>query len=141
MGRREARVKLFATMKRRHYSSPYQASRAYSPMVVTEGGRTIRLAGIIAPEDENGRSLANDFDGQVRCIFQKMAKLLSQANASLADVVSMIVFITDVRANTRMVELRKEFFSGDYPVSTLVTVAALNRPECMVEITATAITE
>jgi 2-iminobutanoate/2-iminopropanoate deaminase len=141
MGRREARVRLFATMKRRHYSSPYQASRAYSPMVVTEGGRTIRLAGIIAPEDENARSLANDFDGQVRCIFQKMAKLLAEADASLADVVSMIVFITDVRTNTRMVELRKEFFGGDYPVSTLVTVAALNRPECMVEITATAIAE
>jgi 2-iminobutanoate/2-iminopropanoate deaminase len=126
-------------MKRRHYSSPYQTSRSYSPMIVTEGGRTIWLAGIIAPEDEEGRSLANDFDGQVRCIFRKMAKSLAEADAGLTDVVSVIVFITDVRTNTRMVELRKEFFSGDYPVSTLVTVAALNRPECMVEITATAI--
>jgi 2-iminobutanoate/2-iminopropanoate deaminase len=128
-------------MKRRHYSSAYQASRAYSPMVVTEGGRTIWLAGIIAPEDEKGQSLANDFDGQVRCIFRKMASTLEAAGASLADVVSMIVFITDVRTNTRMTELRKEFFSGDYPVSTLVTVAALNRPECLVEITATAVAE
>jgi 2-iminobutanoate/2-iminopropanoate deaminase len=126
-------------MKRRHYSSPYQTSRSYSPMIVTEGGRTIWLAGIIAPEDEEGRSLANDFDGQVRCIFRKMAKSLAEADAGLTDVVSVIVFITDERTNTRMVELRKEFFSGDYPVSTLVTVAALNRPECMVEITATAI--
>lgn len=108
-------------------------------MIVTEGGRTIWLAGIIAPEDEEGRSLANDFDGQVRCIFRKMAKSLAEADAGLTDVVSVIVFITDERTNTRMVELRKEFFSGDYPVSTLVTVAALNRPECMVEITATAI--
>jgi enamine deaminase RidA (YjgF/YER057c/UK114 family) len=39
-----------------------------------------------------------------------------------------------------MVELRKEFFSEDaYPASTLVTVAALNRPELMVEINAIAV--
>jgi 2-iminobutanoate/2-iminopropanoate deaminase len=126
-------------MKRRHIASAYQSSRSYSPVVVTEGGRTIWLAGIIAAEDENGRSLAGDFDGQVRSIFRKMSGMLSDVDATLADVVSMIVFITDVANNTRMVELRKEFFKADYPVSTLVTVTALNRPELMVEITATAV--
>jgi 2-iminobutanoate/2-iminopropanoate deaminase len=75
----------------------------------------------------------------VRCIFRKMSGMLSDVDATLADVVSMIVFITDVANNTRMVELRKEFFKADYPVSTLVTVTALNRPELMVEITATAV--
>jgi enamine deaminase RidA (YjgF/YER057c/UK114 family) len=128
-------------MKRRHIASAYQSSRSYSPIVVTEGGRTIWLAGIIAPEDEQGRSLAHDFDGQVRCIFRKMSGMLADVNATLADVVSMIVFITDVSNNTRMVELRKEFFKSDYPVSTLVTVKALNRPELVVEITATAVAE
>ena len=126
-------------MKRTHVASPYQASRSYSPLVITEGGRTLWLAGIIAPEDEDGRSLKGDFDGQVRCIFRKMAAMLNDFGASLADVVSMTVHITNVSDNARMVELRKEFFLGDYPASTLVTVAALNRPECMIEITATAV--
>jgi enamine deaminase RidA (YjgF/YER057c/UK114 family) len=128
-------------MKRHHIASAYQSSRSYSPVVVTEGGRIIWLAGIIAPEDEQGRSLANDFDGQVRCIFRKMSAMLADVGATLADVVSMIVFITDVSNNTRMVELRKEFFKSDFPVSTLVTVQALNRPELMIEITATAVAE
>jgi 2-iminobutanoate/2-iminopropanoate deaminase len=105
------------------------------------GGRTIWLAGIIAPEDEQGRSLGDDFDGQVRCIFRKMSGMLAEVDATLADVVSMIVFITDVSNNTRMVDLRKEFFQSDYPVSTLVTVKALNRPALMVEIAATAVAE
>lgn len=48
--------------------------------------------------------------------------------------------ITEVSNNTRFVELRKEFFNeGFYPASTLVTVAALNRPELMVEINAVAV--
>ena len=127
-------------MKRSYLSSAYQKSRSYSPAVITEGGRTIWLAGHLAAEDEAGNSLAGDFDGQVRCVFRKLDATLKEAGASLADVVTMTIFLVDVSNNTRFVELRKEFFSDDaYPASTLVTVAALNRPELMVEINAVAI--
>jgi len=127
-------------VKRRYLSSAYQRSRSYSPAVITEGGRTIWLAGHLAAEDEDGTSLAGDFDGQVRCIFRKLDATLQDANATLADIVTMTIFITDVSNNTRFVELRKEFFSDEsYPASTLVTVAALNRPELMVEINAVAV--
>ncbi len=127
-------------MKRRYISSAYQTSRSYSPAVITEGGRTIWLAGHLAAEDEDGNSLAGDFDGQVRCVFRKLDATLQLACAALADIVTMTIFITDVANNTRFVELRKEFFSDvSYPASTLVTVAALNRPELMVEINAVAI--
>lgn len=109
--------------------------------MITEGGRTIWLAGHLAAEDEDGNSLADDFDGQVRCVFRKLDATLKEAGAALADIVTMTIFIVDVSKNTRFVELRKEFFSDEnYPASTLVTVAALNRPELMVEINAVAIT-
>jgi len=127
-------------MNRTHLSSDYQKSRSYSPAVITEGGRIIWLAGHLAAEDETGQSLAGDFDGQVRCVFRKLDATLRDAGGTLADIVTMTVFITDVSNNTRMVELRKEFFAEEaYPASTLVTVAALNRPELMVEISATAV--
>ena len=127
-------------VKRSYLSSSHQRSRSYSPAVITEGGRIIWLAGHLAAEDENGKSLAGDFDGQVRCVFRKLDATLKEANASLADIVTMTIFIIDVANNTRFVELRKEFFEdGSYPASTLVTVAALNRSELMVEINAVAI--
>ena len=129
------------TLKRNYIASDYQKSRSYSPAVITEGGRAIWLAGHLAWEDENGNSLAGNFDGQVRCVFRKLDTTLRQAGGSLADIVTMTIFITDVSNNTRFVELRKEFFQEDsYPASTLVTVAALNRPEIMVEINGVAIT-
>jgi len=129
-------------VKRTHLSSPYQRSRSYSPAVITEGGRTIWLAGHLATEDEDGNSLAGDFDGQVCCVFRKLAATLEEAGAALSDIVSMTCFITDVSNNTRFVELRKEFFPDDaYPASALVTVAALNRPEMMVEIQAVAVAD
>ena len=129
-------------MKRRvtHLSSPYQESRSYTPAVITEGGRIVWLSGHLASENEDGKSLKDDFDGQVKCIFDKLNKTLSKSGGTLADIVTMTVFITDVSKNTRFVELRKQFFSkGMYPASTLITVAALNRPELLVEINATAV--
>jgi len=127
-------------MKRTQYASDYQKSRSYAPAVVTEGGRTVWLAGLLAPEDEDGASLAGDFRAQVRCVFRKMARQMEEVGGSLDDVVTMTGYITEVRYNLEFVEVRKEFFSEDrYPASTLVTVQALNRPEALVEVTATAV--
>ena len=127
-------------MKRTQFASDYQKSRSYAPAVVTEGGRTVWLAGILAAEDEDGASLAGDFKGQVRCIFRKMARQMEDVGGSLGDVVTMTGYITEVRYNLDFVETRKEFFDEDrYPASTLVTVQALNRPDAMVEITAVAV--
>ena len=60
-------------MERRltHLSSPYQQSRSYSPAVISEGGRIVWLSGHLASENEEGESLKCDFDGQVKCIFDK----------------------------------------------------------------------
>src|SRR6266576_961257 len=44
-------------------------TRGYSLAVITEGGRTVWLGGQIATVDDTGKSLAGDFDGQVRQIF------------------------------------------------------------------------
>ena len=127
-------------MKRTQYEATFQKSRAYAPAVVTEGGRTVWLAGLLAPKDEDGTSLAGDFTGQVRCIFRKMSVQIEEVGGGLADVVTMTAYLTDVRYNSEFVEVRKEFFEEAlYPASTLVTVKALNRPEALLEVTATAV--
>ena len=45
-------------------------SRAYSQAVITEGGRVVWLAGQVALADAAGRSLAGDFEGQVRLAYR-----------------------------------------------------------------------
>ena len=44
--------------------------RGYSLAVITEGGRTVWLGGQIAVADDAGKSLAGDFEGQVRQVFK-----------------------------------------------------------------------
>jgi 2-iminobutanoate/2-iminopropanoate deaminase len=127
---------------RRSYIKRERAqARAYSQAVITSGGRTIWLAGQVAAEDASGRSLAGDFDGQVREVFARLEQTLGEAGASLSDMVTMTVFITDARFGDRFTELRKDIFGDNFPVSALITIAGLARPELLVEVQGVAVAE
>ncbi|HEY1983209.1 MAG TPA: RidA family protein [Xanthobacteraceae bacterium] len=112
-----------------------QANRAYSPAVITRGGRTIYLAGQTALQGLDGKSLLGDFEGQTRTIFALLDRTLQSAGGALKDMVTMTVFINDARHGDRFVELRKEFFAvGRYPCSALITVSDFARPGMLIEI-------
>ena len=121
-------------LKRNYLKNDRAQSRGYSQAVVTEGGRTIWLAGQVAAEDSSGRSLAADFDGQVREVFARLGRTLEEAGGRLADIVTMTVFITDARLGDRFTQLRREIFGDNYPASALITVTGLARPEMLVEV-------
>ena len=112
-----------------------QKSRSFSPAVITEGGRIAWLAGQTALADVNGNDIAGKFEEQARTLFAMLNRTLERAGGSLANMVTMTVFITDPRMGDRFIEIRREFFKeGRYPGSALVTVSNLARPGCVIEI-------
>jgi 2-iminobutanoate/2-iminopropanoate deaminase len=125
--------------KRSNLKNPRAQARGYSQAVVTEGGRIVWLAGQVAGEDSSGRSLAADFDGQVREVFARLGRTLEEAGGRLGDIVTMTVFITDARLGDRFTQLRCEIFGDDFPASALITVAGLARPELLVEVQGVAV--
>jgi 2-iminobutanoate/2-iminopropanoate deaminase len=108
--------------------------RGYSPAVITEGGRIVWLAGQTGTVDDSGKSLANDFEGQARQIFKGFDAVLRKAGGTLADLVQMTVFVTDVRYGERLWQVRKEVFDNDFPGSAMVTITALANPDAKIEI-------
>jgi 2-iminobutanoate/2-iminopropanoate deaminase len=114
-------------------------ARAYSQAVITTGGRTVWLAGQVAPVDAAGLSLAGNFEAQVREVFARLGRTLSELGGSLADMVTMTVFITDARYGDRFTELRKDIFGDNFPASALITVAGLARAELLVEVQGVAV--
>jgi enamine deaminase RidA (YjgF/YER057c/UK114 family) len=127
-------------MQRTNLKREAAQARGYSQAVITSGGgRTIWLAGQVAAEDGSGRSLAGDFDGQVREVFARLGRTLEEAGARLSDMVTMTVFITDARLGDRFTQLRREIFGDDFPASALITVAGLARPEMLVEVQGVAV--
>jgi 2-iminobutanoate/2-iminopropanoate deaminase len=108
--------------------------RGYSEAVITEGGKTIWLAGQTATVDDSGRSLAGDFEGQVRQLFKNLDRTLQKAGGKLSDIVQMTVFITDVRNGDRLTQIRREVFGDNFPGSALITITALAAPDAKIEI-------
>jgi len=108
--------------------------RGYSLAVITEGGKTVWLGGQIATVDDTGKSLAGDFEGQVRQIFKLINATLEKAGGKLSNMVQMTVFITDVRYGDRLTEIRREIFGDNFPGSALITVTALADPNAKIEI-------
>ena len=108
--------------------------RAYSPAVVTEGGKIVWVAGQIAIADDSGKSLAGDFEGQARQVFKLLNATLERAGGKLSDMVQMTVFITDVRNGDRLTQIRREIFGDNFPGSALITITALAAPEAKIEI-------
>jgi enamine deaminase RidA (YjgF/YER057c/UK114 family) len=120
--------------------SDLQKTRAYSPAVITQGGRTIWLAGQTAVRDEAGNDIAGQFEPQVRTIFSLIGKTLARAGGKLGDMVTMTVFINDARNGDRFVELRREFFpDGKFPASAMITVSHFARPGMLIEIQGVAV--
>jgi enamine deaminase RidA (YjgF/YER057c/UK114 family) len=128
-------------MQKSFVRGTWQQKRAFSPAVITEGaGRIVWVAGHTGHTDETGRSLAGDFDAQCRQTFRNIEKTLGEAGAKLADMVTMTVFLSDVRHTTRMTELRTEIFGKDFPASAAITVTGFAVPEAMIEIQGIAVT-
>ena len=118
----------------------FQAARAYSPAVVTQGGRIVWLAGQTATRDEAGNDISGNFEAQVRTIFSLIDKTLRRADGSLANMVTMTVFINDPRHGDAFVAMRAGFFpDGNYPASALITVSHFARPGMLIEIQGVAV--
>ena len=112
-----------------------QAARAYSPAVITQGGRIVWLAGQTATRDEAGNDISGQFEAQTRTIFGLIDKTLRRTGGSLANLVTMTVFIKEPRHGDRFVELRRQFFpDGKFPGSALITVSNFARPGIEIEI-------
>lgn len=91
----------------------------------------------IAGMTARGADAADEYT-QAKAIFAKIRHLVEAAGGSMADIVKVTIFVTDISQREKVWQARREFFTGDFPVSTLVQVAALADPLLKVEIDAVA---
>src|SRR5215472_12640883 len=77
------------------YKGTWQENFSFSPLIKTQGGTTLYLAGVGVPHGGAGKAL--DFEGQVRATFEAMRAELARAGGTLDDVVTMTVFVNDIR--------------------------------------------
>ena len=91
----------------------------------------------IAGMTARGSTEADEY-AQAKAILGKIRHLVEAAGGSMADIVKVTIFVTDITQREKVWQARREFFTGNFPVSTLVQVAALADPSLKVEVDAVA---
>src|SRR3954452_24805490 len=110
---------------------PEPAPGTWSNCLVAGGNAYV--AGMTA----SGGDLTDEYT-HAKAIFTKLRHLVEPAGVSMADIVTVTIFVTDISQREKVWQARREFFTGNFPASTLVQVAALADPSLKVEIEAVA---
>ncbi|WP_369179720.1 RidA family protein [Streptomyces mutabilis] len=116
------------------------APAAQYTQVVLGTGRFVAVSGQLAL-DEDGKPVGEgDAEAQARQVFENLRRCLAAAGATFDDVVKLTFFVTDMAHMSAIRAARAEHIPDDrLPAASAVQVAALVRPEFLMEIEAFAV--
>ena len=103
----------------------------FSPAI--KAGDYIFVSGQVGYVDSQGKKLEG-VEAQTRQVLDNMRRVLEAAGASMDDVVKTTVFLVRAEDFPKMNEVYKSYLTRDLPARSTVIIAALARPEIVVEI-------
>ena len=102
-------------------------------------GDDLHISGLVSLASDGTIVGEGDIDAQVEQVFTNMRAVLEEAGGSMDDIVSTTTYLTDVTQAPSISAARARHFTGDVlPTHTVIGVAALARPQFLVEISAIA---
>lgn len=108
-----------------HTNCAPQAIGTYSQAVRV--GNTVYVSGQIPLDPESMQLVSGDIDAEIRRVFDNLQAIAEAAGGSLANVVKLTVFLTDLAHFPRVNEIMATYLSQPYPARAAVGVAQLPR--------------
>ena len=90
-------------------------------------GDTVYVSGQIPLDPVSGQLVAGDIEAEIRRVFDNLAAIAQAAGGSLASVVKLSVFLTDLAHFPKVNEIMATYFSEPYPARAAIGVASLPR--------------
>ena len=124
---------------------PYAAKSVYDPpayaqAVKVSGAQTILyIAEQVAYAPDGSAAHPGDFTAQARAALQCLKAQVEAGGGTMANIVKVNTYLTDIRHRADYGPVRAEFFGAKMPAHTLVAVAALAQPEFLIEVEAVAV--
>jgi enamine deaminase RidA (YjgF/YER057c/UK114 family) len=108
--------------------------------VVAGTGRLVAISGQIAFDEAGQLVGCDDADAQARQVFENLRRCLTAAGGTFDNVIKLTYYVTDTAWLPAIRRVRDTFVDTvQPPASTAVQVAALVRPELLMEIEALAV--
>src|SRR5215475_9255142 len=108
-------------------------------MKVSEAQTILFISGQVAYDETGQPAHTGDFAAQARATYSALKAQVEAAGGTLANVVKLTTYLTDIRHRTELASIREEFFGKKAPASTLVGVTALAMPGWLIEVEAIAV--
>ena len=108
-----------------HTQGAPQAIGSYSQAV--QVGETVYLSGQIPLDPATMQLVAGDIHAEIRRVFDNLAAIAAAAGGSLAHVVKLTVYLTDMALFAAVSEVMTTYFTAPYPARVTVGVAQLPR--------------
>ena len=101
-------------------------------------GERVFISGLVAVDDAGEVLAVGDAGEQARIVFGQIRHYMTAAGGQMDDIIRVRIYLTDMADRPAVLAARREFFTGDFPCSTLVEVAGLIDDRLLVEIDADA---
>jgi 2-iminobutanoate/2-iminopropanoate deaminase len=124
-------------MPRKEIVTPALAASNPNLSLATRFGNLVFVAGQTGRHPKTGE-LGRDIREQTRNTLERIKAILEAAGTSLDNVLTATVYLTRREDLAAYNEEYAKYFPADKPARTTVTVASLNTPELVIEITVTA---
>lgn len=103
-----------------------QAPAAIGPYSqAVRAGQTVYFSGQIPLDPASGELVVGDIDTQTRRIFDNLTAVAAAAGGSLADIVRVGIYLTDLANFAEVNAVMAEYFESPYPARSTIQVSGL----------------
>lgn len=114
-------------MKKQIISTPHAPAAIGTYSQAVQVDNTVYLSGQIPLDPSTGQLVTGEVRPQIERVFQNLEAVAQASGGSLADVVKLNVFLTDLGNFPLVNEIMARYFREPYPARAAIGVAALPR--------------
>ncbi|WP_434740347.1 RidA family protein [Micromonospora sp. SH-82] len=111
----------------------------FAQATVAPPGRMLFVSGMTARTADGGVAGVGDVTEQTHQVCRNLDAAVRAAGGTLDDVVRVDVYVRDIDDFDAVHAVRRQYFTGPPPASTMVEVSRFVRPEYLIEINAIAV--
>jgi enamine deaminase RidA (YjgF/YER057c/UK114 family) len=102
-------------------------------------GRMLFISGLTARNAQGGITGVGDITAQTHQVCQNLKAAVEAVGGTLEDIARVDVYCADIRHFDEIHAVRRQYFTGVAPASTMVEVSKFVKPEYLIEINAIAV--